>query len=236
MCVVARIFEGQGASDTGFIYVKGPELLSHLVGDSEANVRAIFDAARAHHAQHGYPALVFLDEADGILTRRGAGLFQGMERTIVPTFLAEMDGLDDSGAVVLFATNRPLEIDPAFMRDGRIDRKIEVGRPTQEEAEDIFAKLLRGKPFDGTAKACAKLLYAPKHVLWTTQGKEGRERVTLGDVATGATMLGVVERATQRAIRRALDGEEDAMIDLDDIERAIAEVVAEEQAIRKPTT
>jgi ATP-dependent 26S proteasome regulatory subunit len=227
---------GKSASDTGFIYVKGPEILSHLVGDSEANVRAIFDSARAHHAKHGYPALVFLDEADGILTRRGAGLFHGMERTIVPAFLAEMDGLEDGGALVLFATNRPLEIDPAFLRDGRIDRKIEVGRPSKEDAADIFEKLLKGKPFAGTPKACAERLYAPKHVLWTTQGKEGRERVTLGDVATGATMLGVVERATQRAIRRALAGEEGATIEMGDVEEAIAEVVAEEQAIRKPTT
>jgi proteasome ATPase len=236
---------GKSASEGGFIYVKGPELLSALVGSSESNVRQIFADARRHHEEHGYPSLVFIDEADGILTKRGISLWAGVEKTVVPQFLAEMDGLDEHGATVLFATNRPDVIDPAFLRPGRIDLKIEVGRPSQVECCDIFDKVLRGKPLadprsirDGDLAAArqefctraAEELFSSRWVLETVVDKErGRERVTLADRASGALVMGIAEKATQRAIRRAIVGEEGpGSIALADVKAAVAEVAAEE--------
>src|SRR3990167_2927964 len=94
---------------TGFIYVKGPEILSMWVGNSESAVRSLFKRAKEHKLEHGYPAVIFVDEAESILAKRGNGIHSGsvLSGTIVPTFLAEMDGLEDSGAFVLLATNRP---------------------------------------------------------------------------------------------------------------------------------
>jgi ATP-dependent 26S proteasome regulatory subunit len=91
----------------GFIYVKGPELLNKFVGESESRIRGLFDQAREHKKEHGSPAIVFIDEAESLLSRRGTGISSDMEKTIVPAFLAEMDGLEDTAAVVILATNRP---------------------------------------------------------------------------------------------------------------------------------
>ena len=85
---------------SGFIYVKGPELLSKWVGQAEESVRELFLRARDHHKKHGYPALLFIDEADAIMPERGSGKSSDVENTIVPMFLSEMDGLETSHALV----------------------------------------------------------------------------------------------------------------------------------------
>jgi proteasome-associated ATPase len=221
---------GKTASSSGFIYVKGPEILAGILGSSEGNVRALFASARAHHAEHGYPAIVFLDEADGILGRRG-GLHEGVERTIVPQFLAEMDGLDETGALIILATNRLDAIDPAFLRKGRIDRHIEIALPSKEACVDIFAKCLRGRPAPAKLAAqAAEELFAPRHVLGMVGDGKTRQRITLADMVSGAMVAGVVEMATQRALRRAIAGQDDG-ITLADVKAAVADVVVEQKGV-----
>jgi ATP-dependent 26S proteasome regulatory subunit len=207
---LARI-HGKKACRTGFIYSKGPEMLSGLVGSSEGNVRTLFSSARDHQEKHGYPAIIFIDEADGILGVRGKNIFEGMERTIVPMFLAEMDGLDAFGPMVLFATNRPDSIDPALKRDGRIDLTVHVGFPPESACVDIFTKRLKNRPAPKTlAKVAASKLFACKNLK-----------------PTGALVSGIVEKATQLAIRRAIaatDGGGKEQIVLKDIEDVLAEL------------
>jgi proteasome-associated ATPase len=228
---------GATAKATGFIYVKGPELLNKFVGESESNVRSLFASARDHARMCGYPAIVFLDEADGVLGRRGMTKWEGMERTIVPQFLAEMDGLDPSGALVLLATNRPDTLDEAFLRDGRIDRKIEVRRPTEEECVAIFGRHLQARPVEGKlgtlATRAAKDLFDARHVIGMGAGDKGeRRRVTLGDRASGALVAGIVERATQRAIRRAIEAKDgEGAVTAEDLAAGVRESLAEEQAL-----
>lgn len=143
---------GTSAKSTGFIYVKGPELLNMWVGNTEAEIRGLFARGRDHFKKNGYPAILFIDEADAILGARG-GSSHGSEgtlaNTIVPQFLSEMDGLQDSGVFVLLATNRPDVLDPAVTRDGRIDRKVAVLRPEQQAAGDILKIHLRNRPLSG---------------------------------------------------------------------------------------
>jgi ATP-dependent 26S proteasome regulatory subunit len=181
-------------AEGAFIYAKGPEILNKFVGESEAHVRLFFETARRHFQEYGFPAILFLDEADALLGKRGATRWEGMERTIVPQFLAEMDGLDDTGALVLVATNRPDQLDDAFLRDGRIDRRVHVPRPNREEAEDILNVHLRKKP--GEALALARL------------GAElvfSEERLV--QKVSGALLGGLVHRSAQIAIRRLKDNE-----------------------------
>lgn len=86
---IARMHRGEKES-AGFIYVKGPEILDRYVGVAEATIRQIFQGARKHKETYGYPAVVFIDEADAILSKRGSGVSSDIERTIVPMFLTEM--------------------------------------------------------------------------------------------------------------------------------------------------
>lgn len=208
---------GASANKSGLITTKGPELLSKFVGDSESNVRALFQSARAHFETHGYPAIMLIEEADGILGKRGLTKWEGMERTIVPQFLAEMDGLDDTGALVLLCTNRIDALDDAFLRDGRIDKKIDIQRPDVEDCAAILAKHLEGRPLKGEAKTLAALtaeaFWHPNTALYMIRTKSGKDRrVTLGDLSSGALCFGIVEAATQLAIRRAVAGEDDGAI------------------------
>jgi ATP-dependent 26S proteasome regulatory subunit len=222
---LARL-HGKASTASGYIYVKGPELLNGLVGKSEEQVRGLFVRARAHFAEHGYPAIVCLDEADALLSRRGASAFMGMEKTIVPTFLAEMDGLEESAALVVVLTNRPDQLDPAITREGRLDVKIHVRRPNPKEVEQILAKHLRGKPIDwfesieNAAEMAAAALLGSRHALAmirTTSGK-GDCRFTMGDIVSGAMCAGFVSRAVTHAMRREKAGEKGGLwiADFDD--------------------
>lgn len=231
---------GASARKGGFIYVKGPEILNMFVGNSERNIRALFDSAREHQKQHGYPAIIFIDEADAIMGKRGSrqGL-EGMERTIVPQFLSEMDGLEDAGCMVLLATNRPDTLDPAIVREGRVDRKVFVRRPNRDEAARIFELYLRKVPIakGQNRKAIASFgadeLFDDRHALYMLRVKEGSDRrFALSNLASGAKIAALVQDATQRALRRERDGADGAVgLDQNDLVGAIRDSVVNERSL-----
>lgn len=202
---ISQLTGGQSA----FMYVKGPEILDPYVGVAEQTIRQIFQKAREHKQKSGAPAVIFLDEADAILGKRGQ-LYAQMEKTIVPMFLTEMDGMEASGALVIIATNRPDTLDPAIVRDGRMDRKIRVERPEKHDAEDIFALYLSRVPLDSTVSAKvmagfgADELYSTAHVIPTTL--EDREvKLPLAALASGALIAGIVDKAVSHALRRDME-------------------------------
>jgi proteasome-associated ATPase len=168
--------------------------------------------ARKHKKTHGYPAVIFIDEADAILGKRGSGISSDMERTIVPMFLAEMDGLEDSGAVMLLSTNRPDVLDPAIVRDGRIDRKVKVDRPDKDSAVEVFKLHLRGMPFSNgyTVQDMAVLgrdqLFSDRNRLYDIHVSTDKDDkvipFTLGNLINGAMIAGIVDQATSLAIHR----------------------------------
>jgi len=121
-------------SDANFISIKGPELISKWVGESEKRIRGIFKRAK-----QVAPTVVFFDELDSIARRRGTGTGTKVYESVVDQLLTELDGLEDlEGVVVIGATNRPDIIDPALLRPGRFDRHILVEVPDKEGREKIF--------------------------------------------------------------------------------------------------
>ncbi|WP_455645005.1 CDC48 family AAA ATPase [Methanosphaera sp.] len=121
-------------SDANFISVKGPELLSKWVGDSEKGIREIFRKAR-----QTAPTVIFFDEIDSIASTRGYGNDSGVTQRVVNQLLTEMDGMEELHDIsVIAATNRKDIIDPALLRPGRFDRHVEVGLPDKKSREEIF--------------------------------------------------------------------------------------------------
>jgi proteasome-associated ATPase len=210
----------------GFMYVKGAEVLSKWVGESESTVRQIFERARAYRRKTGRDAVVFIDEAEALLAPRG-GNGMGVNSMTVPSFLAEMDGLDDSGAFVMLSTNRPDSLDPAIVRDGRIDRRIKVGRPDVESAEQVFRIAMRGRPCDdpdAITMAAVETMYSDKLALYELTFEESaRELVCLRDLLSGAVIAGFVNRAATRAMRRDRASGEHSGITTEDMRSAIHE-------------
>ena len=129
-------------SEANFISIKGPELLSKYVGESEKAIRETFRKAR-----QAAPTIIFFDEIDSMVPTRGAAFDSGVTERIVSQILTEIDGLEElKNVVVVAATNRPDMIDPALLRPGRLERFIYICPPDQTERELIFDIHLKGKP------------------------------------------------------------------------------------------
>ncbi|WP_290624042.1 MULTISPECIES: CDC48 family AAA ATPase [unclassified Archaeoglobus] len=131
-------------SNANFISVKGPELLSKWVGESEKHVREMFRKAR-----QVAPCVLFFDEIDSLAPRRGGIGDSHVTERVVSQLLTELDGMEElKDVVVIAATNRPDMIDPALLRPGRIERHIYIPPPDKKAREEIFRIHLRGKPLD----------------------------------------------------------------------------------------
>lgn len=235
---VARLHGEKSAS--GFLYVKGPELLTKFQGETEANIRAIFASARAFKAQHGFPAVVFIDEAEALLgdRSRSDGPFGGgFERTTVPQFLAEMDGLEQTSAIVLLATNRPNSLDPAVVRDGRIDRKIKVSRPNEKQLRAIFELAMRARPLASPADSLSELAVTTMrgHAIYKLATKtSGSHTMTMLHLANGAMAAAIVEDAATLAMAREMGGEPSEGITRSDITKAIEQKLEETRSLEHP--
>jgi transitional endoplasmic reticulum ATPase len=132
-------------SEANFISIKGPELISKWVGESEKGVREVFRKAR-----QAAPCVIFFDELDAVAPRRGGseGDAHVTER-LLSQMLTELDGLEDlKGVVVIGATNRPDIIDEALLRPGRFDRILEVPAPDKEARKHIFQIHTKKKPLE----------------------------------------------------------------------------------------
>jgi transitional endoplasmic reticulum ATPase len=165
-------------SEANFISIKGPELLSKWVGESEKGVREVFRKAR-----QAAPCVVFFDELDAIAPRRGGseGDSHVTER-VISQILTEMDGLEDlKGVVVIGATNRPDIIDEALLRPGRFDRILEVPIPDKDARRQIFQVHTRRKPLDSDVNL--------------------DRLVEMTDGMTGADIAAVVNTAAMTAIK-----------------------------------
>lgn len=207
-----------------FLHIKGPELLNKYVGESERHVREVFQRAK-ECASDGMPVIVFFDEMDALFRTRGTGISSDLESTIVPQFLAEIDGMEQlNNVIVIGASNRQDLIDPAVLRQGRLDLKIKIDRPNKDAAIDIFAKYLTTDlPFhadelkrDGqnVAEAVTRMIAATVDAMYRLSDENRFLEVTyvngsleifyLKDFVSGAFIEGVVSRAKKAAIKRFL--------------------------------
>jgi len=129
-------------TQSNFISIKGPQLLSRFVGESERGVREIFRKAR-----QAVPCIIFFDEIDAVAPVRGGGSDTGVTERVIAQILTEMDGLEElEGVIVLAATNRIDIIDPALLRSGRFDLLIELPIPDEEARLEIFGVHTKNKP------------------------------------------------------------------------------------------
>lgn len=202
---------GAEKSQSGFFYVKGPELLNKYVGETERMIRELFQKAREFKEEHGFPAVIFIDEADAVVNKRGSRKSSDIDQTIVPQFLAEMDGLEEKGALVILATNRSEALDPAITREGRIDRKIEIPRPSKKQTAEIFNVHMRHIPLvdistEDMVDFAAEQIFNEKHALYNVVLKAGGEKpITLGNFASGAMIAGIIDQATSVALHRDIE-------------------------------
>ena len=198
--IASNFLKGKGITKDSFIYMKGGEMLNPYVGVTEANIKSAFIRARDNYKKNGNRSVIFIDEAEALLPARGSRRSSDVESTIVPTFLSEMDGFEENSTFIILATNYPGQIDPAVIRPGRIDLKIEIGRPTVEDAEEIFNLYLKktkcSKPL---AKTAAEKLFKSKIV----------------NSASGALIKNIVDRACLLAIKRAINGDNTGITEKD---------------------
>jgi transitional endoplasmic reticulum ATPase len=189
-------------SQANFISVKGPELISKFVGESEKGVREIFGKAR-----RASPCVIFFDEIDALLPGRGNGSDGGVVNRVLSQFLTEFDGVDElRDVLVLGATNRLDLLDPAVVRPGRFDQIIDVGAPDEASRTEIFRVHLRGKPVRGMAEGELDL----------------RDLARRCPGATGAQIAAVCSTAAMRAVRRAVESNKPPIVELADLDEAIA--------------
>jgi len=209
-----------------FLNIKGPELLNKYVGETERQIRMIFQRAR-EKSEEGVPIIVFFDEMESLFRTRGSGISSDMEATIVPQLLAEIDGVETlKNVIVVGASNREDLIDPAILRPGRLDVKIKIERPTEDAAADIFSKYLKtdipiaqteidraGSADDavkGMIDVTVEKMFSEdpdNRFLEVTYANGEKEELYFKDFASGAMIENIVRRAKKTAIKRAIAGE-----------------------------
>ena len=211
-----------------FLNIKGPELLNKYVGETERQIRLVFQRAR-EKADEGVPVIVFFDEMDSLFRTRGSGISSDMESTVVPQLLAEIDGVEAlRDVIVIGASNREDLIDPAILRPGRLDVKIKIERPTEAAAQQIFARYLSadlplnaddvealggGDPAKAVRvmieRTVAEMYRADdeNRFLEVTYQNGDKEVLYFRDFASGAMIENIVRRAKKLAIKRVLGGE-----------------------------
>lgn len=235
------------------ISVAGSSLQSPFIGVTEATIRAMFVYAREYRAYHGHPLLLFVDEAEVILPDRTGRrrAVASWEESQVAEFLSQMDGMEQLGAFVVLATNRPEEIDEALMRDGRCDRKIRVSRPGREAVEVILRRTLAGIPLaEGTdlealVFAGTEAFHDPHYVIhegsvvrgfMSDKGEPQVERIQalnfcLEHVINGAMVTGIAARARSRAFRRDREAGTRSGLTVSDVIDSVREVFEENKGL-----
>ena len=199
-----------------FINIKGPELLNKYVGETERQIRLVFQRAR-EKSEEGWPVIVFFDEMDSMFRTRGSGISSDMESTIVPQLLAEIDGVEGlRNVIVIGATNREDLIDPAILRPGRLDVKIKIERPSAVAAEQIFARYLTdeipiaaGADVPSMIRTTVAEMYRDDEAnqfLEVTYQNGDKETLYYKDFASGAMIENIVRRAKKLAIKRVIAG------------------------------
>ncbi|NVM02766.1 MAG: AAA family ATPase [Candidatus Helarchaeota archaeon] len=129
-------------TDSNFQYVSAPEILSKWLGESEQNIRNVFNLAKMNA-----PSILFFDELDGLAFERSRTTDHPYLVTLISTLLSEISELnEDDQVLVIGATNRPEDIDPAFLRPGRLDERIAIPPPDENARKEIFAIHLRDLP------------------------------------------------------------------------------------------
>jgi proteasome-associated ATPase len=244
---------GSDDAKSYFLNIKGPELLNKYVGETERQIRLIFQRAK-EKSDEGVPVIVFFDEMDSLFRTRGTGISSDVESTIVPQLLSELDGVESlKNVIVIGASNREDLIDPAILRPGRLDVKIKISRPDADAARQIFGIYLGGDiPLDEGEVAAAgsgellvarmiddtvALMYSTdpeNRFLEVTYANGDREVLFFKDFSSGAMIENIVRRAKKDAIKREIAGGPSGL-QLTDLLAAIKQEFAEHEDLPNTT-
>jgi len=245
---------GDAKARSYFLNIKGPELLNKYVGETERQIRLVFQRAR-EKSEEGWPVIVFFDEMESLFCTRCSGISSDIESTIVPQLLAEIDGVETlKNVIVIGASNREDLIDPAILRPGRLDVKIKIERPDMAAAKQIFARYLtEDLPLDGEAVAAAagdkaialetmidatvSEMYRDDEAnqfLEVTYQNGDREVMYFKDFSSGAMIENIVRRAKKLAIKRLIGGGSGG-ISLEDLAAAIHQEYKEHEDLPNTT-
>jgi len=251
-----KVRERTGRQDAHsyFLNIKGPELLNKYVGETERQIRQIFQRAK-ERSEEGLPVIVFFDEMDSIFRTRGTGISSDVESTIVPQLLSELDGVETlKNVIVIGASNREDLIDPAILRPGRLDVKIKIERPDAAQAGDIMSKYLNPSvpihPEDvsraggDVAAATGRMIQQTvdgmysateeNRFLEVTYASGDKEILYFKDFNSGAMIENIVRRAKKEAIKRFLSTGEKG-IKLEDLSHAIRDEFKENEDLPNTT-
>jgi proteasome-associated ATPase len=253
--LAARVAEKTGNREARsyFLNIKGPELLNKYVGETERQIRLIFQRAR-EKSEEGVPVIVFFDEMDSLFRTRGTGISSDIESTIVPQLLAEIDGVESlKNVIVIGASNREDLIDPAILRPGRLDVKIKIERPNEDSAREIFGRYLTATlpiaddevrehgssegAVKGMIDAAVGRMYASddeNRFLEVTYQNGDKEVLYFRDFASGAMIENIVRRAKKRSIKRQISGEAGG-IGADDLVESIRQEFREHEDLPNTT-
>jgi len=238
-----------------FFNIKGPELLNKYVGETERQIRLVFQRAR-EKSEEGWPVIVFFDEMDSMFRTRGTGISSDMESTIVPQLLVEIDGVETlKNVIIIGASNREDLIDPAILRPGRLDVKIKIERPNEEAATQIFSRYLTpdlplheptvaelgggdpAKAVQAMIEQTAAEMYRTdegNQFLEVTYQNGDKEIMYFKDFSSGAMIENIVRRAKKLAIKRLLAGG-DRGIKVDDLIESIHQEFKEHEDLPNTT-
>src|SRR3954454_22767689 len=238
-----------------FLNIKGPELLNKYVGETERQIRLVFQRAR-EKSDEGWPVIVFFDEMDSMFRTRGSGISSDMESTIVPQLLAEIDGVEGlRNVIVIGATNREDLIDPAILRPGRLDVKIKIERPNSAAATQIYTRYLtpdlpldadevrnlgggdRNKAIMGMIERTVEAMYRTddeNRFIEVTYQNGDKEVMYFKDFASGAMIENIVRRAKKLSIKRQIAGQ-GAGIRTDDLLQSIRQEYKEHEDLPNST-
>ncbi len=251
-----KVRERTGRQDAHsyFLNIKGPELLNKYVGETERQIRQIFQRAK-ERSEEGLPVIVFFDEMDSIFRTRGSGISSDVESTIVPQLLSELDGVETlKNVIVIGASNREDLIDPAILRPGRLDVKIKIERPDANQAHDIMSKYLNPKvpihpdEIDKSGRdvsaATSKMIQQTvdrmysenqeNRFLEVTYASGDKEILYFKDFNSGAMIENIVRRAKKEAIKRFLSTGEKG-IKSEDLTQAIRDEFKENEDLPNTT-
>ena len=209
-----------------FLNIKGPELLNKYVGETERQIRLIFQRAR-EKADEGVPVIIFFDEMESLFRTRGSGISSDIESTIVPQLLSEIDGVESlKNVIVIGASNREDLIDPAILRPGRLDVKIKIERPDEVGAAAIFSRYMttnlplaeadvakakgdRDKAVQNMIRIAVDYMYKDdddNRFLEVTYQNGDKEILYFKDFSSGAMIENIVRRAKKLSIKRLIAG------------------------------
>lgn len=209
--IATSVSKGHCITEDSFIYEKGGEMLSPYIGMAEIRIKDMFERCRANYKKTSVQSILFIDEAEAIMPTRGSRRSSDVEKTIVPTFLAEMDGFADNNPFVILATNHPDSIDPAIQREGRINLKVGINRPTKEDVVEIFEIHLKKTKVSGNIQTISDQAAT---VLFDTV-KDVEKKVS------GAMIQNIVNGGIQHAIKRRIADRKALPLTIEDLETFI---------------